>query len=41
MWTTSLKIGNLKTVSYGTETLSNLAAKIWNFRNINEYKVIN
>ena len=27
---TSLKIGNLKTVYYGTESLINLGAKIWN-----------
>ena len=27
---TSLKIGNLKTVYYGTESLPNLGAKIWN-----------
>ena len=27
---TSLKIGNLKTVYYGTESLTNLGAKIWN-----------
>ena len=34
---TSLKIGNLKTVYYGTESLSNLAAKIWSLLP-NEYK---
>ena len=27
---TSLKIGNLKTYYYGTESLTNLGAKIWN-----------
>ena len=27
---TSLKIGNLKTVYFGTESLTNLGAKIWN-----------
>ena len=27
---TSLKVGNLKTVYYGTESLANLGAKIWN-----------
>ena len=27
---TSLKIGNLKTVCYGTESLTTLGAKIWN-----------
>ena len=44
MWTTifdynntSLKIGNLKTVDYGTESLTNLGAKIWNLLP-NEYK---
>ena len=31
----------LKIVYYGTETLSNLSAKIWNLWNINEYKLIN
>ena len=34
---TSLKIGNLKTVYYGTESLINLGAKIWNLLS-NEYK---
>ena len=34
---TSLKFGNLKTVYYGTESLTNLGAKIWNFLP-NEYK---
>ena len=34
---TSLKIGNLKTVYYGTESLTNLGAKIWNLL-LNEYK---
>ena len=34
---TSLKIGNLETVSYGTESLTNLGAKIWNLLP-NEYK---
>ena len=34
---TSLKIGNLKTVYYGTESLTNLDAKIWNLLP-NEYK---
>ena len=34
---TSLKIGNLKTVYYGTESLTNLGAKIWNLLP-NEYK---
>ena len=34
---TSLKIANLKTVYYGTESLTNLGAKIWNFLP-NEYK---
>ena len=34
---TSLKIGNLKTVYYGTESLINLGAKIWNLLP-NEYK---
>ena len=34
---TSLKIGNLKTVYYGTEFLTNLGAKIWNLLP-NEYK---
>ena len=29
---TSLKIGNLKTVYHGTESLTNLGAKIWNLR---------
>ena len=33
----SLKIGNLKTVYYGTESLANLGAKIWNLLP-NEYK---
>ena len=33
----SLKIGNLKTVCYGTESLTNLGAKIWNLLP-NEYK---
>ena len=33
----SLKIGNLKTVYYGTESLTNLGAKIWNLLP-NEYK---
>ena len=33
----SLKIGTLKTVYYGTESLSNLGAKIWNLLP-NEYK---
>ena len=36
---TSLKIGNLKTVYYGTESLTNLGAKIWNLLP-NEYKEI-
>ena len=34
---TYLKIGNLKTVYYGTESLTNLGAKIWNLLP-NEYK---
>ena len=34
---TSLKIGNLKTVYYGREFLTNLGAKIWNLLP-NEYK---
>ena len=34
---TSLKIGNLKTAYYGTESLTNLGAKIWNLLP-NEYK---
>ena len=34
---TSLKMGNLKTVYYGTESLINLGAKIWNLLP-NEYK---
>ena len=34
---TSLKIGNLKTVYYGTESLINLGANIWNLLP-NEYK---
>ena len=34
---TPLKIGNLKTVYYGTESLTNLGAKIWNLLP-NEYK---
>ena len=34
---TSLKIGNLKTVYYGTESLTNLGAKIWNLLP-NKYK---
>ena len=34
---TSLKIGNVKTVYYGTESLTNLGAKIWNLLP-NEYK---
>ena len=34
---TSLKIGNLKIVYYGTESLTNLGAKIWNLLP-NEYK---
>ena len=34
---TSLKIGNLKTVCYGTESLTTLGAKIWNLLP-NEYK---
>ena len=34
---TSLKIGNLKTVYYGTKSLINLGAKIWNLLP-NEYK---
>ena len=34
---TSLKIGNLKTVYYGTESLTNLGVKIWNLLS-NEYK---
>ena len=34
---TSLKIGNLKTVYYGTESLTNLDVKIWNIQP-NEYK---
>ena len=34
---TSLKIGNLKTVYYGTESLTNLGVKIWNLLP-NEYK---
>ena len=29
---TSVKIGNLKTVYHGTESLTNLGAKIWNLR---------
>ena len=29
---TSLKIGNLKTVYYGTESLTKLGAKIWNLQ---------
>ena len=33
----SLKIGNLKTVCYGTESLTTLGAKIWNLLP-NEYK---
>ena len=33
----SLKIGNLKTVYYGTESLTNLGVKIWNLLP-NEYK---
>ena len=33
----SLKIGNLKTVYYGTESLTNLGPKIWNLLS-NEYK---
>ena len=38
---TSLKLGNLKTVYYGTESLTNLSAKIWNLISMllpNEYK---
>ena len=34
---TSLKIGNLKTAYYGTESLTNLGAKIWDLLP-NEYK---
>ena len=34
---TSLKIGNLKTVYYGTESLTNLGTKIWNLLP-NKYK---
>ena len=34
---TSLKIGNLKTVYYGTECLTNLGAKLWNLLS-NDYK---
>ena len=34
---TSLKIGNLKTAYYGTESLTNLGAKTWNLLP-NEYK---
>ena len=34
---TSLKIGNLKTVYYGTESLTNLGARIWNLLP-NEYE---
>ena len=34
---TSLKIGNVKTVYYGTECLANLRDKIWNLLR-NEYK---
>ena len=34
---TSLKIGNLKTIYYGTKSFANLGAKIWNFLP-NEYK---
>ena len=37
---TSLKIGNLKTVYYGTESLTNLGAKIWNLLS-NKYKELN
>ena len=29
----SLKVGNLKTVYYGTESLTNLGAKTWNLPN--------
>ena len=35
----SLKIGNLKTVYYGTESFTNLGVKIWNLLP-NEYKEI-
>ena len=34
---TSLKIGNLRTVNYGTVSLTNLGVKIWNILP-NEYK---
>ena len=34
---TSVKISDLKTVYYGTESLTNLGAKIWNLQP-NEYK---
>ena len=34
---TYLKIGNLKTIYYGTKSFANLGAKIWNFLP-NEYK---
>ena len=34
---TSLKIGNLKTAYYGTESFTNLGAKIWDLLP-NEYK---
>ena len=34
---TSLTIGNLKTVYYGTESLTNLGTKIWNLLP-NKYK---
>ena len=36
---TSLKIGNLKTVYYGTESLTNLGTKIWNLLP-NKYKEV-
>ena len=39
IFNTSLKIGNLKTVYYGTESLSNIGAKIWNLLP-NKYKEI-
>ena len=37
---TSLKIGHLKTIYYGTESLTNLGVKIWNLLP-NEYKELN
>ena len=37
---TSLKIGHLKTIYYGTESLTNLGVKIWNLLP-SEYKELN